>query len=594
MRLDMPKRQRPAILAKETIQLYWHQIREDKVRFWLMATLIPLASLALDTAVPYFLSQAIGTYASGDTSHMYQLLQLAGLFVIVGVSLNLMGFQVAVTHESAVRTRLTRSTLATLLEKEQEFFGNQKIGGLTGKFIDFVNGHIGIQDLFVLRTMSFAINIIVGLTLIALHTPTLAVVILFLIAGLLIQVRVFRRMRETIRAQRKQLISEVNGAVADTITNNLTVKTFAGEAYEIERAEAISREYQRAYRKDFGIMSYEGSGRILFMQIFQIASIVIIGTLLLHHAMPLAIAIFTIAYLQRLAAQLFTLGELINGYDKILLEATPMTEILLDPPKVVDTSDRQLKVTRGEIDFDNVSYAYSDSKETDVLKQLKLHIPAGQKVGLVGVSGAGKTTITKLLLRFDDLTKGVIRIDGQNIAKVAQHSLRASIAYVAQEPLLFHRTLAENIAYGRPSATMEEIRTAAAKAHALEFIERLPHQFETVVGERGIKLSGGQRQRVAIARAILKDAPILVLDEATSALDSESEKLIQASLETLMEDRTSIVIAHRLSTIAKLDRIIVLEHGTIIEDGTHAELLKKKQGIYASLWKHQSGGFIEE
>jgi len=590
----MPNHQRPAILAKETIQLYWQQIREDKLRFWIMAFSIPLASLALDTAVPYFLSLAIGTYASGNTSHMYQLLQLAGLFVVVGVALNLIGFQTAVRHESAVRVRLTHSTLATLLEKDQEFFGNQKIGGLTGKFIDFINGHVGIQDLFLLRTMSFAINILVGLTLIAAHTPTLAIVILFLIVGLLVQVRVFRRMREGIRAERKRLISEVNGAVADTITNNLTVKTFAGEAYEIGRTEAISREYQRAYYKDFTIMSYEGSGRIFFMQIFQIASIVIIGTLLLHHAMPLAIAIFTIAYLQRLAAQLFTLGELINGYDKILLEATPMTEILLDPPKVVDMSSTDLEVTNGVIDFDNVSYAYSDSKGTDVLANLDLHIPAGQKVGLVGVSGAGKTTITKLLLRFDDLTNGVISIDGQDIANITQHSLRSSIAYVAQEPLLFHRTLAENIAYGKPGATMDAIRDAAAEAHALEFIERLPHQFETVVGERGIKLSGGQRQRVAIARAILKDAPILMLDEATSALDSESEKLIQASLETLMEGRTSIVIAHRLSTIAKLDRIIVLDRGTIIEDGTHAELLKKKQGIYASLWKHQSGGFIED
>jgi ATP-binding cassette subfamily B protein len=590
----MPKHQRPAILAKETIQLYWQQIREDKLRFWIMAISIPLASLALDTAVPYFLSQAIGTYASGNTSHMYQLLQLAGLFVGVGVVLNLIGFQTAVSHESAVRVRLTRNTLATLLNKDQEFFGNQKIGGLTGKFIDFINGHVGIQDLFLLRTMSFTINIVVGLTLIATHTPTLAVIIFFLIIGLLVQVRVFRRMRENIRAERKRLISEVNGAVADTITNNLTVKTFAGEAYEIERTEEISRKYQRAYYKDFTIMSYEGSGRILFMQIFQITSIVIIGTLLLNHAMSLAIAIFTIAYLQRLAAQLFTLGELINGYDKILLEATPMTEILLDPPKVVDVSDIALKVTDGAIDFNNVSYAYSDSKGTDVLANLNLHIPAGQKVGLVGVSGAGKTTITKLLLRFDDLTNGVISIDGQDIANITQHSLRASIAYVAQEPLLFHRTLAENIAYGRPEAAMDEIRDASAKAHALEFIERLPHQFDTVVGERGIKLSGGQRQRVAIARAILKDAPILVLDEATSALDSESEKLIQASLETLMEGRTSIVIAHRLSTIAKLDRIIVLDRGTIIEDGTHAELLKKQKGIYASLWKHQSGGFIED
>lgn len=589
----MPKRQRPAILAKETLLLYWQQIRYDKRRFWMMVLFIPIASLALDTAVPYFLAQAIGTYAAGDTSHMYQLLQLAGTFIVIGVLLNLIGFQIAVRHESAVRTRLTRSTLNSLLQKEQEFFANQKIGALTGKFIDFINGHVGIQDLFILRTMSFVINVTVGLTLIALHTPSLAAVILVLIIGLVIQVRVFRRMRENIRADRKRLISEVNGTVADTITNNLTVKTFAGEDYEIKRAETISDEYERAYTKDFSLMSLEGSGRILFMQTFQIFAIIIIGLLLLRHAMSLAIAIFTVAYLQRLAAQLFTLGELINGYDKILLQATPMTEILLDPPKVTDTSSVSLDVTLGDIAFHNVTYAYSDDKSISVLHQLNLHIPAGQKVGLVGVSGAGKTTITKLLLRFDDVTNGEITIDGQDIASVSQQSLRASIAYVAQEPLLFHRSLAENIAYGRPDATLDDIRNAAKRAHALGFIEKLSHQFDTIVGERGIKLSGGQRQRIAIARAILKDAPILVLDEATSALDSESERLIQSSLESLMKDRTSIVIAHRLSTIAKLDRIIVLDNGTITEDGSHSQLLEKG-GVYAALWHHQSGGFIEE
>ena len=440
--------------------------------------------------------------------------------------------------------------------------------------------------------MSFVINVVVGLSLIAMHTPGLAGVILALIIGLIIQVRVFRRMRESVRAERKLLVSEVNGTVADTITNNVNVKTFAGEDHEIQLAGEISRKYERAYIKDFSLMSLEGSGRILFMQTFQIIAIIIIGLLLLHHAIPLAIAIFTVAYLQRLSAQLFNLGSLINGYDKILLQATPMTEILLDPPKVTDSSPNLLSVTHGDINFKNVSYAYDDDETTNVLHHLNLHIPAGQKVGLVGVSGAGKTTITKLLLRFDDVTEGSISIDGQDISKVNQQSLRKAIAYVAQEPLLFHRSLAENIAYGKPDATPEEISEAARRAHALEFISRMPHGFETTVGERGVKLSGGQRQRVAIARAILKDAPILLLDEATSALDSQSERLIQSSLESLMQNRTSIVIAHRLSTIAKLDRIIVLEDGLITEDGTHQELLNGN-GMYASLWKHQSGGFIE-
>ena len=211
----------------------------------------------------------------------------------------------------------------------------------------------------------------------------------------------------------------------------------------------------------------------------------------------------------------------------------------------------------------------------------------------MGSSVSGKTTLTKLLLRLADIDSGEILIDKQNIAEVTQESLHESIAYVPQEPLLFHRSIRENIAYTRPEASDEEIREAAKKASALEFIEGLKDGFDTLVGERGVKLSGGQRQRIAIARAILKDAPILVLDEATSALDSESEKLIQASLETLMKGRTSIVIAHRLSTIAKLDRIIVLSDGKITEDATHDKLLAMK-GDYAKLWKHQSGGFIED
>ena len=241
----------------------------------------------------------------------------------------------------------------------------------------------------------------------------------------------------------------------------------------------------------------------------------------------------------------------------------------------------------------DVSFAHDNGNGEHVFDNFNLTIASGQRVGLVGHSGSGKTTLTRLLLRFSDIYEGMITIDGQDIAMVTQRSLRDSIAYVPQEPLLFHRSLRENIAYGKPDASEEEIRRAARQANALQFIESLPDGFDTMVGERGIKLSGGQRQRIAIARAILKDAPILVLDEATSALDSESEKLIQESLTELMKGRTSIVIAHRLSTIAKLDRIVVLDKGRVIEDGTHSELTKKG-GVYSMLWSHQSGGFIEE
>ena len=275
--------------------------------------------------------------------------------------------------------------------------------------------------------------------------------------------------------------------------------------------------------------------------------------------------------------------------NRIFGDASEMTQNLDEPRLVADAENAtDLLVTEGRIAFENLNFQYTDGRSENIFTDFCLSIKPGERIGLVGRSGSGKTTLTRLLLRLEDIQEGHISIDGQDISKVTQVSLRRQIAYVPQEPLLFHRTIAENIAYGRPQATAEEIRQAAKEANALEFIERLPEGFETITGERGVKLSGGQRQRIAIARAILTNAPILVLDEATSALDSESEKMIQDALSNLMKSRTSIVIAHRLSTVSSLDRIIVLKDGKIEEDGTHEELLKNN-GEYAGLWEHQAG-----
>jgi ATP-binding cassette subfamily B protein len=270
-----------------------------------------------------------------------------------------------------------------------------------------------------------------------------------------------------------------------------------------------------------------------------------------------------------------------------------MTEILAIQPGVMDPEKPQKsRITKGAITFEAMTFTHPENDEP-LFHGLDLSIKPGEKIGLVGHSGSGKTSLTKLLLRYNDIDAGEINIDGQSIAKITQEELRRHIAYVPQEPLLFHRTIQENIAYGKPDATEEEIIAAARKAHAHEFIQKLAKGYDTLVGERGVKLSGGQRQRIAIARAILKDAPILVLDEATSALDSESEKLIQEALWELMKGRTAIVIAHRLSTVQKMDRILVLDNGKITEQGTHADLVKQ-QGTYAQLWAHQSGGFLED
>jgi ATP-binding cassette subfamily B protein len=275
-----------------------------------------------------------------------------------------------------------------------------------------------------------------------------------------------------------------------------------------------------------------------------------------------------------------------------MTEAAQFTELLLTSPVVLDPPSPQPLRPRGaDIRFERVGFAHAGAEP--LFEGLDLTVPSGSRIGLVGRSGGGKTTLTRLLLRMTDVDTGRILIGGQDISRLRQADLRSRIAYVPQDPAMFHRTLRENLTFARPDATDAEVRRAAEAAHVTEFADALPDGFDTMVGERGIKLSGGQRQRVALARAILRDAPILLLDEATSALDSESEVLVQEALWRLMEGRTALVVAHRLSTVAGMDRLVVLDRGRIVEQGTHQELLAA-EGAYAKLWQHQSGGFLDE
>ena len=559
-----------------------------------MMLFIPIGVASIDMALPYFLSQAVGAIAEKNPDAVSQALTFAAVVGVVGVICNLVGFQALTRHTAHVVARLREATFQQLLQKDHAFFTNQKVGAMTGRYIDYVRSAMTINDLFVIRTVGFILSVGAGITVLWLQSWLLACVVLGFIFVLILQIRWSAKFRAPWRHERKTLVSEIHGEVADALTNNLVVRTFGGEKREVEYLLSKTHRFEKIFTKDIGFALGEGSARVALMATIQITTIVIATSMVQDGTLTIAAAIFTVAYLQRLGSQIFTLGEMINGYDQAFLDAQPMTEMLLAENVINDKDDAQeLTGVSPTVQFDHASYRYSDGNE-DVLKDIDVTIPAGQKVGLVGPSGAGKTTISQLLLRFADVTNGAIKISGHDIRNITQESLRAHIAYVPQEPMLFHRSLRENIAYGRPNASDEEIIQAAKQANAFEFIQDLPEGLDTTVGERGVKLSGGQRQRIAIARAILKDAPILVLDEATSALDSESEKLIQDSLEKLMHGRTSIVIAHRLSTIAKLDRIIVLDKGRVKEDGTHQELLRKKNGIYASLWSHQSGGFIEE
>jgi ATP-binding cassette, subfamily B, bacterial len=297
-------------------------------------------------------------------------------------------------------------------------------------------------------------------------------------------------------------------------------------------------------------------------------------------------------YVFGILGSLLSLHQVIQTTEQLFADAAELTDVLDRQPDLQDPiNPEQPRIEEGLIDFDAVTFQYPSTTKK-VFDGLHLTIPAGQKVGLVGHSGSGKSTLTRLLLRFLDIQAGSILVDGQDITRLTQDDLRKNIAFVPQEPLLFHRSIRDNIGYGRPDATEMHIHEAARLAYADEFIKQLPEMYDTLVGERGVKLSGGEKQRVAIARAMLTDCPIVVLDEATSALDSKSEKLITKALDELMKERTTIVIAHRLSTIKKLDRIVVLRDGKITEDGTHAQLLERA-GEYAELWEHQSGNFLE-
>ena len=379
------------------------------------------------------------------------------------------------------------------------------------------------------------------------------------------------------------------GQLADSITNVLSVKSYAREKFERTRFSKSTKNTHDATLKVAKVSNLRNFGLNVINTATFVGSLILIIAAHNLFGLSLADTIFLYTLTNTLTSRIWSLNHILRVTNRAFGNAKEMTEILDLPYIVDDKTDKPLKIKDSTIEISHIDFQH-DNKKNKLFEDFSLTIAAGESVGLVGISGSGKTTLTKLLLRFADVDRGAIFVDGQDIRDVTQESLRKAIAYVPQESSLFHRSIKENIAYGKPDATDEEIIKAAKLANADEFIKDLPDKYETLVGERGVKLSGGQRQRIAIARAILKNAPILVLDEATSALDSESEAYIQDALKNLMQNRTSLVIAHRLSTVANLDRIIVLDKGKIIEQGTHEELLKL-HGAYEKLWSRQSGAF---
>lgn len=583
-------------MQKQTLRLFWQFARKYPGKLALVIITPMMGTLLIGYISPLILSRFFEQLQHGTASFsassplvgLYLATELLGqvvawrlaLWAIWRFDLNVMG---DMFH--AIFDKLTGESL--------DFHANRFGGSLVSQTNKFVHASEKLWDMMVWSVVPMVTSIAATVVIMSFYYWQYALFILvfsvvFAAASLLATKLLVART--TLEAQAE---TKITGYIADMITNIATVKAFGREKSEVKRTDGAVDSWRKASRSLMrGVI---GSTSVY-------SSIVVVlntGALLFAvlAADKLAISIGTVylilTYTLNVGEHLWQMNSIMRTYSRIMGDAHDMTVILTTPCNLADNSRQALNVTNGTISFHDVTFAHDNGDGTKVFKGLTLDIKPGERIGLVGHSGSGKSTLVRILLRFSDIQSGCIAIDGQDISAVSLTSLHESIAYVPQEPLLFHRSLAENIAYGNPQATRQQIIAAAKQANAWEFIKNLSDGLETLVGERGVKLSGGQRQRIEIARAILKDAPILVLDEATSALDSESEKLIQASLEDLMDGRTSIVIAHRLSTIAKLDRIIVLENGSIAEDGTHEQLLQRG-GVYAKLWGHQSGGFIKE
>lgn len=479
-----------------------------------------------------------------------------------------------------------------LFAKDAAFFHDNFAGSLTKRVLSFATRFEPFVDTLCFQVVGSVVPLLFGSVVLWRYEPLLVVGLLTMIAVTALVAAPLIRRRQELVAEREAAVARVSGHVADSLMNMDTVRAFGAEEREAaEHRSRVATSRRLMLRSwDYGnlrIDTFVAPMSVLTNALGLLLAVTLGGG---EHGVEAVVVAFT--YYSNATRIMFEFNQIYRRLESSMTEAAQFTELLMSPPTVLDPpSPEPLAPGAADVRFEAVHFSHAGAER--LFDGLDLVVPGGTKVGLVGRSGGGKTTLTRLLLRMQDIEGGRILIGGQDISRLRQTDLRSLMAYVPQDPAMFHRTLRDNIAFARPEAAEAEIRRAAEAAHVTEFADALPDGFDTLVGERGVKLSGGQRQRVALARAILRDAPILLLDEATSALDSESEILVQEALWRLMEGRTALVVAHRLSTVAGMDQLVVLDRGRIVEQGSHQELLTL-DGPYAKLWHHQSGGFLED
>jgi ATP-binding cassette, subfamily B, bacterial len=590
---------------KQVFKYYWLQAKRYKLLLFTTYIAYSLGTVFDNVVIPFFYRNVIdsiteytsvygqiGTMVSGDIQH--QIMSYVGVIVAVMVVTRVcysLGDYAMSYYQVKALKDASNFAFSKMINHSYQFFVNAFAGSLVKKVGRFVNGFEDVNDVFMYGVWLQIIRLISVFVVLFIVAPFIGWLFLVWAVIFILMSYYLALKRVQFDTVESSADSRTTGRTADVFTNALNLKMFSSAWRERISFNNVVKEQMDAKITAWNFQNFTYALQGIIVTWLGIVSLYVSVTLWFDGLITLGTVVLTYSYSNTIFDSVWNLGKQMSRLSKIFSNAAEMVDIIDEPIEIHDPENPEtLKINDGEIVFNNVDFSYKQGSK--ILEKFNLKINAGERVGVVGTSGAGKTTITKLLLRFADVKSGAITIDGQDIRNITQDDLRSVVSYVPQDPILFHRSLSENIAYGKPDASMEEIIEASKKAHADEFIKGLSHGYDTLVGERGVKLSGGERQRVAIARAILKNAPILILDEATSSLDSVSETHIKEALDILMEGRTTIVIAHRLSTIEKMDRIIVMEKGEIVEEGNHKELINKED-VYKNFWDHQYKGFIK-